>query len=204
MTQPICVGIQFLFDPNTGEILKNVNREIEAYRITTRGRLFIGSKSVYDPLWVDFLDLLVENTLSSVTFYSESYTRAMMPDRIAGNLSDLMIAYSRVYRAINPNDSDDLSINDDWEKRINYIPTTGKFPAEGNQSRESRILIYPFLAEHSQPTPDIFKVQGKNTIIFSGYSMWESYHNSFPNIKLKQNLEENISSTNKDPFNILL
>ena len=69
-------------------------------------------------------------------------------------------------------------------------------------------------------TPDFLRMKNSDRYILEvkpGYSIREFYSRTckgkckgnvfcidFPNIKLKPNLDNDISSTNKDPFNILL
>ena len=212
----IVIAMQFLFDPQDPRKLLKENNNVCAYKITANGRLFIGNRAFKNPIWERPLELLCENTLSSVTFYTETYTKAMMPDRIAGNLSDLMIAYSRVYKSFNPNDSLTVSLGNNltWSKRISYNTDLATIRVSGTTLVDNEpYLIYPFVMDN---IPDFFRMKKPDSSILKvkpGYSIKEFYSRTckgnvycidFPNIKLKPNLDNDISPTNKDPFNILL
>ena len=208
-----------MFDPNDfGRLLKTSDQDIQVYKITPGGKKFVGYTGLRDPLWARPFDLLCENTLSSVTFYTETYTKPMMPDRIAGNLSDLMIAYSRVYKAFNPEDNDSINFYSFivWSKRITYSDSITFIGSYYTSDKSKVSLVYPFTFNRDHIT-EIFSMKNISSMaIKPGYLIVETYSRTykgtdkdnfsidFPNIKLKPNLNDDISPTNKDPFNILL
>lgn len=211
----LTLAIQFIFDPNTNELAKDEDGNISVYKITPNGRYFVGYSGLEDSLWVNFMDLLSENTLTSVTFYSESYTKAMMPDRIAGNLSDLMIAYSRVYKSFNPNDIDTIYYKDRsvWMGyRIHYVLEEILIEDYPSGDPLPIYLLYPTISSPREipnilnldSVPDFIPCMAYSVNYPYTYFNKQRYRHYFPNIKLKKNLSQNISSTNKDPFNILL
>ena len=224
----LSLGMQFIFDPTTNKIKttgSGSSLDLEIYKITPKGRRFVGKYGLVDNLWIHCFDLLCENTLESVTFYSESYTKAMMPDRLAGNQSDLMIAYSRVYREVkrelNITDSD-ISVRFDshrlWKKRILYDNLKSAVPpytvSRGTTLQvlsDQQVLLYPFLFRPDD-YPDILRyykdvilyISGGDALLYIYKGILMENGSSFPNVELKPDLNQNISSTNIDPFNILL
>ena len=219
----LTLGIQFIFDLSTNKIKTRTvdsSIDLEIYKITPKGRKFVGKGGLVDILWLRCLDLLCENTIETVTFYSESYTKAMMPDRIAGNLSDLMIAYSRVFKSLKEllnltENSVTVGLNRYWIKRIDYStkkpivpPPTYKSSSLGNIYKDQQVLFYPFLFKPNY-YPDILRYYDDINLeaseklhINDGYTI--ENNNSFPNIELKPDLDQDVSSNNIDPFNILL
>ncbi len=205
----LSIGIQFIFDPDTNKIKTRVSgseTDLEIYRITPKGRVFVGKKGLVDTLWLRVFDPLCENTAYTVTFYNESHTKAMMPDRLAGNLSDLMIAYNRVYMCLKDqiNFGTDPILHNNWKKRIDYNPDPGQTVIPPNIKKtgndpyidpDQQLLFYPFLLK-PKSYPDILRyykdiedLSREKINISNGYTI--IYTSSFPNVEI-------------DKFNILL
>ena len=184
----LCYGIQFLFNEDgTIKVVDptSANPELCIYKITAQGRRLLGNKGLVDILWYDPFNLLCENTLTSVTFFSESYTKAMIPDRIAGNQSDLIIFYARVFKEVNrlldldTYDNRNLGGGYYWEPRID----TSNIKEVPQYDKDS-VILYPFLFRANY-YPDILKYYANSVKVGSDVILYElKKGSSFPNIEI--------------------
>ena len=202
--RPILIGKQFILKETDSGITFNTitvagNTVCEAYDIYPEGRKFIGNKIFHDYFWRDFWNHLADNQRLSVTFYSESYTKSMMPDWIASNFASTIIAYSRIYKMFfdmfgnNYDPTQGILLYDRirWGKRLTY--NTGDITVTPS-TYHGTLISFPFVL-NSQEFPKMWSQRGigslvlENTISSNDSGSYNSY--SFPNVEI-------------DKFNILI
>lgn len=208
--RPILLGIQFILkEDENGITLNKVTLEdsqgnqvtdYEIYELYPEGRKYVGSFGLVGRFWENQFSRLVDNTRLSVIFYSESYTRTMMPDWIEGTMANTVIAYSRIYQML----KDDKNITSDqsffiiqntvvsprqstWRKCLDYMTgSEGEVTITPSTTLSKPTLCYPFVIKGY---PEILAGLSNNgsikfiNKIEINYAQAQSY---FPNVEIEK------------------